>query len=575
MKKIILMIIIILVLFCSFTLEARPQDDKLLYEGSTKKILELVSPSVVKVVAENHRRYYATGIAIDSNFVISNRKVLANNYRNLYIETHDGKKLRAKLKGQDGLSSLIILEVGGNELKPIKRAESSKPGDWVAIVGAFYGSFPAIYDGHVSSASDESLLLDAPAVPGSSGAAVVNRKGELVAALRGSYAFSFGPNYTFVGPESEVIVQSSKSTHRELCYAVPTSRVLEITDDLKKYGKVKRGWLGVNLRGNTELVAISDVTPDSPAAIAGLKKGDILVELKGDKVKSIQDVQKIVRKLKPDQKVTINVLRGDKNRSLVAVVGDVDNRHVRFSYKSPRVRSREDFPELMKSLPTPENYVFRVIGSRNLGIHTLTLNPELAEAFKVREGKGLMISKVMEKTAAERAGLMPKDIITKIDGRVIAKTSDLREALNELREDEPVKIKIYRNGVQKIVTVTPDNNAKFESIFDHVNNSLNEIHIQIEEENKRLKTRDNNKFTTEQKFWVDKNNQIRNLNKVRNDSQDIELKKYKSQVEKLKQEQEQMKEMMLKLMKKLEEKEKDEKKDEKDSKSNSKEKSKQ
>ena len=418
----------------------------------------------VKVVAENHRRYIATGIAIDANSVISHRNVIPRHYNKLYIQTHDGKRLLAKVKGKDRKSSLLVLEVSGNQLKPIKRAVKSKPGDWVAIVGAFYRSFPAIYDGHVSSVNDDSLLLDAPAAPGSSGAAVVNRKGELIAVVRGRYAYSFAPDYKFVGPDSEVIVQSSRSGHKELCYAVPTKRVLSISKDLKRFGKVKRGWLGVNLQGDNEWVAISNVLPKSPAALAGLRKGDVLLELKGDKIKTIKDVQKIVRRLKPNQEIEINVLRGEKNQTIVAVIGDADKRHYEISYEA-HVHDNKSFPDIAAGLPTPENFVFRVIGSRNLGVETLTLNADLARAFKVREGKGLMISKVLKDTAAAKAGLMPKDIIAKIGGRTIAKNIDLREALNELAENQPIKVMIYRDGIQKIMTVVPDKNKKIRIYF--------------------------------------------------------------------------------------------------------------
>lgn len=522
-------------------------------EGDIKTILNTVSPSIVKVVVENQKRYYATGIAVDTNLVISNIKVLTDYYQRIYVINAAGKEYNARLIGKDPQSSIILLQIDTKALTPIKWTKKSEIGDWVALVGAFYKKFPAIYNGFISSRSNEEMLLNAPVAPGASGGAVVDKKGELVAVVRGRFGFTELPSYTYVGPDAELIMQGAQSGAKELCYALPAEKVMNISADLKKYGKVKRGWLGVEIIPTKTNVMISAVRKDSPAEKAGLRKGDILVKLNGMDVFTPIDIAQVMKQLKPQQKSKIQWLRNNAQQSALIVVGEAPEGGTQVDFNFPLDESGRSFfsAEFPDSLPNVENYIFRVVGSASLGLDVVTINPELAREFNVQEGTGLLISRVYENTAADKAGLRVADILVKVGDKRIASNSDLRQILNTLPEDQAVTVHLYRKGKPIKVVLTPNRNEHLSSVFDRFTNQLRNLHISIDEEN-QLKAQALEKYRKEQ----GKKNQAQD-NTAKDTQKQKELATYKAELEKMRKEQEQMRQEMKKLKELLEKKEKE------------------
>jgi serine protease Do len=562
MKKIIVILFIILLLFFNVTIQAVKAEEVSKYEERMKKIIKATSPSIVKVISENHKRYIATGIAIDADYVISNRVVIPSRYDQLFIRTTEGKEYKAKLVGKDRVSSIIMLKIDKKTLKPIKRARAGEVGDWVAVVGASYNEFPAIYHGFVSSVSKEEVLVNVPVVPGVSGAPVVNKNGELVAVVRGRFGYVAAPDYRYIGPNAEVLIRSSRSKHKELCYAMPVSKVDRISEDLKKYGKVRRGWLGVQLAPARNGVFITSVKTGSPAAKAGLRRGDLLLKLDGKIVRTSGDVSNLVRSLRPAQKVKIDLLRGEFNKSVLAVLGDADQ-YLKVARVAPDVAF--DIPgvhkvqELPGNIPHVENYVFQFVGARTLGVDVVSINPELAKEFNVKEGKGLMISKVKPNSAANKAGIRPADIIVTIGEQPVANTADLRKVLNELENKESVPVTFYRKGLLKTVKVVPDNSESYGYIFDRFTDTLKNIRIRIDEEN-RLRTEAIKKARAAQRLKDRVSSGVSRVVVAPREKVDKkELEAYQAALDKMRKEQEELKKEMLKLKKMLEEKEKKEK----------------
>jgi serine protease Do len=528
MKRLIMLILIMLVLLftanMTINLPLHAASDISKFEKEVKGILKSVSPSIVKVVAENHRKYVATGIAIERNHVVSNIMVIRQHYRDIYIETVDGNKFPARVVGKDNNSSLILLKTDKQSLTPIRWARTYDVGDWVAVVGVFYKKFPSIYQGMVSSASDEELILNAPVAPGSSGSAVVNKKGELVGMVRGRFGFAFSPDYTYKDHSSEIFIQSFRDKNENLCYAVPAKKVNGISNELKKYGKVRRGWLGVLLTQGKDGVKITYVTQKSPAHSAGLRKDDEVLKVDGKSVHKPSEVSKIIKGLKPHQEVKMELLREKESKSVVVVIGEAKLRSsvwTALGGKEGDVEIRE-LPEFRESLPRLENYVFRVGASRTLGVDVMALTPELANEFNVKEGTGLMISKVYKNTAAEKAGFRPSDIIVKAESKKIKTNSDLRKVLNELGDDETVDIHVYRKGKLMKISVVPDKDKKATIWFDRFQDKMKQLNFGINDQN--------------------------------------ELEKYKQVIERMRQEQEKMKKEMEKLKKLLEKKKKEKEK---------------
>lgn len=552
MRKLVIILFIILFLFFTLSVHANGAGDLSTVETEVKKILKKTSPSIVKVVSRNHKIYYATGIAIDRNHVISNLLVVRYPYDTIYIKTVAGQKIPAKVIGKDKESSIILLKIDKAALTPIKRAATCEVGDWTALVGAFYNQFPAIAQGIVSSVSDEELILNAPAAPGSSGGAVVNKNGELIGVVRGRFAFASSPDYTYKDHSGEFVIQSSRSRSKDLCIAVPAAKVVRIAGDLKKYGKIKRGWLGVTIIPANGKVKVAQVIENSPAKRAGIRKGDVILAVDGKPIKKPAEVTKIVRSLKPGQKVKIECLRGKARESALVVIGELKDKKKIWKFKFPPEKEIV-VPEMAGTLPGVENYVFQFVGSRKLGVDVMTLTPQLAKELDVKEGTGLMISKVYKGTAAEKAGLRPADIIVKAGDKTIEKDSDLRRALSTLKDEEAIAIRVYRKGKLKNIKVVPDKNKKFKVTWDRLQDKLKDIKIKIDEES-LLKNEEMEQFLKERKKLYEIQEKY---GKEKELIRKKELEKYQKVIDKMREEQEKMREEMKKMKELLEEKKKE------------------
>lgn len=489
MKKIIFMIFVILLLMS--TMKAEQSIDNL--EKEVKGLLHKVSPSIVKVISQNHRNYFATGIVLDKNHVITNTIITRYPFKRIIVRSVNGKMYPAEIVGKDNQSSILILKIGKNDLKPIKRAQKFEVGDWIALVGAFYDKFPAINQGILSSASEDKVILNAPAVPGISGGAVVNKNGELIGVIRGRFGFTLEPDYTFKDHSSEILVRSQRTRSKDLCVAVPMKKVTRVAEDLIKYGKIRRGWLGVSIDINAENVMVTKVTKNSPADTGGIRKGDIILAIDGKEMKKPNDIFAAIKSLRPEQKSKIKISRDNRSQTITATIGEAKAKDYSVSvystpgtnqyYYSTKPGHVAGVPEKWESIPKIENFVFNLSGSRSLGFEALTLTAELAKKLSVKEGFGLLISKINEKSAAEKAGLKVADIIVEVNRQNTKKVTDLRKVLTNVKKDDNlVLVKLYRDGKAREVKVAVEKSSGFGYLFEPFKNIRKQIDIEYDEE---------------------------------------------------------------------------------------------
>jgi S1-C subfamily serine protease len=378
---------------------------------------------------------------------------------------------------------------------------------------------------------------------------VVNKKGELIGVIRGRVGFAFSPDYTFRDHSGEIHIEVPKSQHKDLCAAVPVMKVVDVSRDLKKYGKVRRGWLGVSLDVKSGKVAVARVVQNSPAEKASLREGDIILKINGKTIKTTGDVVNIVRSFKPGKKVNMELIKENKPKSALVVIGELEGKRrvARASKSSSNRGVNAPFPEFREALPVLENFVYRIGGSRILGVDVTTLTPELAKEFSIGEGTGLMITRVYKATAAEKAGFRPADIIVKVGNQLIKSNSDLRKILDELEDNEAVVVELYRKGKMKKIKLVPDKRQGFGFIFDRFRNKMKDINIQIDEEEKKK---------IEELARKEREKYFKKMEIIRKK----ELEKYKIQLEMMFKEQEKMKKEMEKLKQELEKEKKEKEK---------------
>lgn len=567
MRKLLTLLFMLLILFFAVDAAAFASSPLVEREVAVKDVLKRVSPSIVKVVAENHKRYVASGIAIAPDRVISSLMVIRQPYQKIYIMTVTGDVYPARVLGKDTGTSLLLLDIGKKVLTPIPHAKQYEAGDWVGMVGVFYRRFPAIYQGIVSSVSDDQLIVNGPVTPGSPGGAVVNRKGELMGVIRGGYGYTFTPDYIYKDHSTEFTVRSPRNLQRDLCYSIPAAKVRDYAVELEKYGKVRRGWLGVTLapQSGNEPLTVVNVSKYSPAEKAGIRKGDKLLKIKGETVRNNADVIRLVKSLKPGQTARFELLRGKKKETVLAVVGEFEDRFHRNFSTSPN-RNLFVIPEMGESLPKLEDFVFNLSGSRTLGVDVVAITPELARKFKVKEGSGLMISKVHENTAAHKAGFQIADVIVRVGDKEIKKNADLRVVLKEMKNDTSLPVQVYRKGTLKKINVVPDRNTKrFLGIMDRFIDRMKDVQMGIYDEN-RLRIEALEKYRKKHSQVPRTPRQVTKAGKTAaakpvteaESLKDIELKKYKKELEQMRKEQEKLRKEMEKMRKLIEASEKKE-----------------
>ena len=444
----------------------RPADKIDGMENEIRVVLEKVSPSLVKVVAENARKYVATGIALESGLVITTTLVTRHPFERIFVETIKGETITARIAGQDDRSGLTLLRLDKKGLRPLPPAGQAEVGNWVALIGLFYDRFPSIFQGIVSSLSENELILNAPVAPGAAGGAVVNKNGELLGIIRGSVGFSFTPDLTFKDHSAAIVVSGSKSASGGLCYAIPVAQVRRIAEKLKTGGKLIPGWLGISVDSDSNQVL--EAYKGSPAAKAGIVRGDRIEELAGRPVAVFRDIAAALQFRYAGETIRVRINRAGKPLRLDVVLGESRRK------EPPALPALADFyendmphlaeklaevPEMLEmesSLPRVRNYVIELTGARQLGVDVMEITAELGRKFGVREEYGLLVSRVNDGSAAAKAGLQAGDVLVRASGGAVRSASDLRQAISSLKEKEALLLELYRDGRLRKFQLQPD-----------------------------------------------------------------------------------------------------------------------
>lgn len=295
--------------------------------GTVAKIIEDVRPSVVALFTESapERESFfetqpsqgaGTGIVLDRNgHILTNAHVVSGTDK-INVVFHDGRKLTAKVVGGDESTDLAVIKVEANDLipAPLGDSDSLRVGDEVIAVGhalALPGG-PTVTDGIVSAldrsineqngAVLENLIqTDAAINPGNSGGALLDRNGNVV-----------GINTAIAG------------NAQNIGFAIAITPARTIVDQLLKEGKVVRPFLGVHMVDVTPEVAaqqelgvkegalVVQVVVGSPAALAGIEPGDVIVEIEGKTVRTADEAKKLIGGKKPGDKLDILIARGNE-----------------------------------------------------------------------------------------------------------------------------------------------------------------------------------------------------------------------------------------------------------------------
>jgi serine protease Do len=411
-------------------------------------------PSVVQVEAQNHMRKVATGVVIDRDGHIVTTALISPRDETIAVITHDGKRYEAEFLGFDPVTHLAVVKTRAKGLRPLNfpgRSEKAGPGAWVCVIGISPERAPSVTQGIVSSVSDDRLRLNVWVMPGSSGGPVLDEKGRMMGLLRGIYTEEAPVMFGFRDREqvgSGYVLSRAEAPSSGMALAVPIDIVLSVADQIKKTGRVERGWMGVSIfQEEGGEVVLTDVDGRGPAARAGLKPGDIILKIDGRPLDRAEDMAMEIRRSLPGRELVLNVKRSS------GTIEDVNVTLGTFSEDEARRELESRFPRLFPPLqPVREKRDFKIPDmpllsfekKRYVGIYLEELNPELSAFFGVREGRGLLVSSLTPGGPAEKAGLRVGDVIVSAAGRRVESIDALIDIIQDAKSGSWIKLDILR-----------------------------------------------------------------------------------------------------------------------------------
>jgi S1-C subfamily serine protease len=459
-KKIkILSILTLFVFVSSLTLMAGPKSSAL-DEAQIDEITKKVYPSVVKVVVKNGFTKVATGVVIDRDGHVVTTALISPRDEKITIVTTDKKEIEAEFLGMDSETHLAVVKAKDKDLTPVNMGDMKNisPGTWVGVVSISPEETPQVTQGIVSSVSPERLRLNVWVVRGASGSPVLDKGGRMIGLLRGVYTEESPVILEFREKAVEAsgfVFSKAEAPASGMAVAIPVDIVKSITVEIKEKGRVQRGWLGVGIFENEDgHVEIEVVEEKSPAELAKLEEGDVILQIEGKNLTNKEMLHKEIRKRKPGQTVTFRIKRDDKERNIRVKLGEYTEedawREMEMRFPRLFVEPEEKFLEVA---PRTRVQRFGLETRKYIGVYVDSLNNELAEYFGAKEGKGLLVSQIREGSPAEKAGLKVGDVLVKADGTTLEREGDLSYIIQKKEKGDKIKIEFYRDKRMRSVEV--------------------------------------------------------------------------------------------------------------------------
>src|SRR6516162_5968197 len=361
-------------------------------EGQPRKVSSLGSGFVID----------PSGLIVTNNHVIEGADEIIINFT-------DGSKLKVtKILGHDPKTDLALLKVEPTQpLKAASFGDSSKMrvGDWVMAIGNPFGLGGTVTLGIISATKrdinsgpyDDFLQTDAAINRGNSGGPLFNMDGQVI-----------GVNTAIISPTGGSI---------GIGFAVPSNSAVQVVDQLKQFGETRRGWLGVHVQNVTGEIAksmglqepvgalVASVTPDSPAAAAGLKPSDVILKFDGDPVETMRSLPRAVASSPVGKPVDLEVQRA----------GDVIHLTVTIGRLPEEVEKAEEAEAEAKSDADEQDEGGETDHEELLGLSMAPLTDALRSQFHIGKSvEGVVITDVDANSPAAHKDMKPGDVIVEV-----------------------------------------------------------------------------------------------------------------------------------------------------------------
>ena len=363
-----------------------------------------------------------SGFIVDaSGIVVTNNHVIAD-ADEINVILNDGTKIKAELVGVDKKTDIAVLKFKPPKpLTAVQFGDSDKLrlGEWVIAIGNPFSLGGTVTAGIVSARNrdistgpyDNYIQTDAAINRGNSGGPLFNLEGEVI-----------GVNTLIISPTGGSI---------GIGFAVPSKTVVGVVDQLRKFGELRRGWLGVRIQQVTDEIAeslnikpargalVAGVDDKGPAKPAGIEPGDVVVKFDGHDIKEPKDLSRIVADTAVGKEVDVIIIRKGEEQSKRVTLGRLED-------------SEKPQPASVKSQPEPE----KLVTQKALGLDLANLSKDLRSRYKIKDSvKGVVITSVDGASDAAEKRLSAGDVIVEVAQEAVSNAADIKKRVEQLKKD--------------------------------------------------------------------------------------------------------------------------------------------
>ena len=363
-----------------------------------------------------------SGFIVDtSGIVVTNNHVIAD-ADEISIIMNDGSKFKAELVGVDKKTDLAVLKFKPTKpLVAVKFGDSDKLrlGEWVIAIGNPFSLGGTVTAGIVSARNrdinsgpyDSYIQTDAAINRGNSGGPLFNLDGEVI-----------GVNTLIISPSGGSI---------GIGFAVPSKTVAGVVDQLRQFGELRRGWLGVRIQQVTDEIAeslnikpargalIAGVDDKGPAKPAGIEPGDVIVTFDGKEIKEPKDLSRVVADTAVGKEVDVVIIRKGAEQTLKVTLGRLDD-------------GDKAVPAAAKTQEPAE----KPVTQKALGLDLASLSKDLRSRYKIKDSvKGVIITSVDTASDAADKRLSAGEVIVEVAQEAVSSAADVKKRVDQLKKD--------------------------------------------------------------------------------------------------------------------------------------------
>lgn len=395
------------------------------FEDFFKDFMEQQEKNGRRAPQQRHGASLGSGFIINAEegYIVTNNHVIAD-AESIKVILQDDTNLDARIVGRDEKTDLAIIKVtpGNHKLVAVPWGDSDamRVGDWILAIGNPFGLGGTVTQGIVSARArdiqsgpyDDYLQTDASINRGNSGGPMFNLAGQVV----GINSAIFSPTGGSIG----------------IGFAIPSNLAKSVINQLIEFGRTKRGWLGVRIQGVTQEIAeslnfgtargalIASVTPDGPAAKAGIEAGDIVTMFDGKPIEEMRRLPRIVAETPVGKSVSIQVWRKGATKELTVTVAEMEQSEA--DAKDNASAEEED----SKDVPVAE--------AKAYGLSLSTLTDDLRSHYELPDSlQGVVITAVEDNSQAADRGLEEGDVIVEANQTEVKTPDELVKKLDEVK----------------------------------------------------------------------------------------------------------------------------------------------